>query len=780
MGLVQVMDRRGAHTGNRADGKIRPTPPSPGANPAGRRMAPAGAILSLLALLWMMSAPAAAQEPVPPQLDAAAMAARLAEAQELAGKQVSAAQGKLRELLADLRYWHDTGPMTAESAAIFQDALVLNIGLQTKLLAPEGQILDSFRELLIINPILDENLFNPREKLLLEKCRSGQSGRLSLQTTPAEAGLYYLGRELARTPAELSLMAGSYRLTLTSDGYLDQELQVDIRAGETTFVERSLRRKAVTIVLSTSTVGTLVLLNHEPVGQTRPYEAFLSSLPASQMADIQEIIRSWRSDGRSLGFFRLDEMPVGEPFSIELRADCYEPRIIQAAVSEDQVDWSRPTVVISDLKGVQLVRDTGLMEVSSSPEGAEVWLDGMLQGRTPLHADVCSGTHRVQVLHSSGQFTQEVIIRKGLVSKVSGALKPALAFLGIYRQSSRGAPLQPQQAEWESAARQLALQSSTFTYVQIRPNDVEAARQSGRLPLDALLESAPGSSETDTLLRKIGIEAGKVNLVLVGLRTGDSYQFRLYNIIRATPDLIELPGADGQQLGFLIGQLNKTANVPARLRVPHIGIELLDTTGGLVVGRLHESVGSPSASLPAGSVIKSIDRAPMTYRELQAHLQTIPTGQTIVLEVQAAGTGAAGFLSIPVQAAGAEYPWNTPDSFPNAILTFLYHIAERAPASEDSKFARLSLALGLMRQGEWQPAADILEKLDLAPLKAGICQGTVLYYLARCHERLGRNSSAENLYTRALEYTDATLGTPDGPSVAALAEKRRRDLKKLR
>jgi hypothetical protein len=122
--------------------------------------------------------------------------------------------------------------------------------------------------------------------------------------------------------------------------------------------------------------------------------------------------------------------------------------------------------------------------------------------------------------------------------------------------------------------------------------------------------------------------------------------------------------------------------------------------------------------------------------------------------------------------AGAEYPWGTPDGFSNSTLVMLSHLVEKAPLSEQAKFASLSLARGLMLQREWKLALEILVKTNLEPLKSGICPGTVLYLQGRCYEELGDRAMAESYYTRAKDYPQGTLGMPDGPSIPVLSEQR--------
>jgi hypothetical protein len=167
----------------------------------------------------------------------------------------------------------------------------------------------------------------------------------------------------------------------------------------------------------------------------------------------------------------------------------------------------------------------------------------------------------------------------------------------------------------------------------------------------------------------------------------------------------------------------------------------------------------------------------MSFKELQDYLHTRKPGQTLALEVLS-GKDSVTTVPAALRFLGTEYPWSTPDGFSNSVLAMLQHLIERDPLSDEAKFASLSLARGLMRWGEWKLALGVLAKSNLEPHKTGICPGTVLYYQGRCYEELGDRALAESYYARARDYPGATLGTPDGISIAGLAERRIQSLKK--
>jgi hypothetical protein len=734
----------------------------------------------IIGILIAILAPSAlsAQVPAPAAQDIGKMEQVLKEAGELQSSQPQAVAEKLAPLLAELRPLRQSGTLAQDGARILQDALVLLMRTQTMLLLPEAQITVLARELLTTNPRIDESIFNPREKLLLQKIRSAETGRFVLQTTPPGAVLIYLGTELGKTPAEVPLVSGAYRFQLRLPGYLDQDFEATIQPSEIVTEARTLRRRTVEIPVAINAPATAIMLNGKSLGVSQGYNAWLASLTADSRPEWATIIQQWNIDRASFSFFRLQDVPVGEDLKIEFQAACYQPAALQFMVQEAEVDWTRPLVVRPELRRVELKRDTGFLEVSSTPSGAEVWLDGVSQGQTPIGKDVCVGAHRVQIWHRSGQYVQEVNIRRGQASKVAGDLKPALAFLGIFSQNPQNNQPAPLSADWETVARRIALRSTAFLDTQIAPEDIEAMRKKGALPIEQLVKDGPDAAATDMLIRNISAEAGRADLLLVGLRTENRYIFRLYSTIHPVPDLIEIPALDETSLDFLIAQLNNAEKVVDRLRAVDLGIEMMDTPKGLMIVKAAAAVAAGKTGLAPGSIVRTVDQKPMNLRELQGYLHAKKSGQTITLEVQA-GKEPAVLVPVAIRLSGTEYPWNTPDGFANSVLAMMRHLVERDPLSEDAKYAGLGLARGLMRQKEWKQALELLAKTNLDPHKAGICPGTVLYYQGRCLEEMGDRTQAETYYARAKDYVDATIGMPGGPAVPALAEQRIQSLKKL-
>jgi hypothetical protein len=710
-----------------------------------------------------------AQETAPLAGDPAKMEQVLKEAGDLQSAQPQAVAEKLNPLFSELRQLRQKGALIAETAKIYEDALLLLMRTQAMMMASESDSLSSFRELLVLNPKIEDTVFNPREKQLLEKVRSTETGKLTLQTNPPGGTVLYQGVEMGITPLDLSLAAGTYPLALRKQGYLDQNFEAVIKPSEILNMARDLRRRAVDLPLSVNVSGASIFINGQQAGAGQPYNKWLATIPAEKQQDFAAVVAEWKLDLAVANFFKIPEVPIGETVKVEFRAPCYEPLTVEVSVKEQQVlDWNRPVVALAELRSVELRKDTGFVEISSTPSGGEVWVDGTLQGKTPLSRDLCSGMHRVQVLHRSGQYVNEVNVRRGQAVKVNGELKPAIVFLGVYARNSESAPLNPVSSDWEAVTRRLTLRVTAFSDPQVPIDQIDTLRKKGNLSLERLLDPQTSSSDLDLIVKKTAAEAGHADLIMIGQRVKNAYRFGVYSTLHPIPDLVEIPNLDEASLDFLIAQVNKTERVGARLQKPALGLDLLDSPKGLVV--LKASTGYGESPAP-GSVIRSVDRKPMSFKDLRDYLNTRKPGQPVSFEV-VSGKDTAATVPITLRFAGAEYPWSTPDGFSNAVLVMLNHMVESDPLSDQAKFASLSLARGLMLQGEWKLALETLAKTNLEPHKSGICPGTVLYMQGRCYEELGDRSMAESYYARTKDYPEATLGTPDGLSVVTLAEQR--------
>jgi hypothetical protein len=707
----------------------------------------------------------------------AQMEQALKEAAALQETEVQKIPEKLAPLLEQLHGRLVAGTLNEESLRLYQEALLLQMRTQSKLLVEEPAITATVREILVVSPHIDEANFNPREKQLVNKIRSAETGRLNLQSSPPAAELLYLGVSLGSTPVDLPLIAGTYKFRLRKDGYRDEDFEVAIRPSELLAMERGLRRRFVPVPIAVQAPAVSVTVNGKPAGSAQGFDAWMTSLSAPQKAQLESAPPGWGSDRRSSSFLLLPDIPVGDSVTIELQAPCYEPRTLTLTVRDEEVDWNQPLHIRTELGAVKMNRDTGVVEISSSPAGSEVLLDGAKQGKTPLKLEVCVGTHKVQVLHPSGQYVRSVLVERGRSAQVSGELKPAIGFLGVYTAGGTPGSLTPSLADWEPSARHLTARITAFGDAGLGGDEVRAAVKAGTLAVDRLPAAEASPEELSSSVSRISEQVGHADLLILGVRTGDRLVFRLYSKLRPLPDLIEVPNVESAALDFLAQQIEAALRAPARLLTPQLGIDLLETTRGVVVIKDRRPGTEAQTPLAPGALIRSVDQRPMDYSQMQAYLRSRLPGQSVTLEIST-GKETAAPAPVPVRFSPAEYPWSAPDGLPNAVMAILNQVLEREPAGQVAGLASLSIARRLMIDHEWKRALAMLARANLESLKSGICPGTVFYYQGRCYEELGARSEALAQYTRAREFPEATIGRVDGIPILELVERRIQALKK--
>jgi len=208
-------------------------------------------------------------------------------------------------------------------------------------------------------------------------------GSIHVTSTPSGADIDLDGSHEGTTPKTISgVPVGSHTIKVTASGYEDYNRRVTVTDGETETVNAILDKKTGAIYVSSS-----------------PSEAYISL------------------DGINKGRTPMTIHNVKEgSHTIKITASGYE-------------DYNRRvTVTAGDTEDViaNLVKQTGAIYVSSTPTGANIYLDKVYQGRTPLRIDnVGLGSHTIKINKTfySASYTR-VTVTAGDTVDVSVTLKP--------------------------------------------------------------------------------------------------------------------------------------------------------------------------------------------------------------------------------------------------------------------------------------------------------------------------------------------------------------------
>ncbi len=224
--------------------------------------------------------------------------------------------------------------------------------------------------------------------------RLDTAGSLYVLSSPANANIYLDGVYKGRTPMTITdISSGMHTLEIDHPGYYDWRSSVEVPAGGTKTLSATLNpmpsASSGWIYVSSSPGGASVTLDGNSVGQT-PYS----------------------------GSLKLNNIATGS-HNVALILAGYAPYSAQTSVYSNTV--SEVTAVLTPQAPVSA---TGGLTVSSTPSGAQVFLDNAFIGITPLTlASVASGTHTVTIrMDGYPEYSTTTPVNAGATSTVSAAL----------------------------------------------------------------------------------------------------------------------------------------------------------------------------------------------------------------------------------------------------------------------------------------------------------------------------------------------------------------------
>lgn len=179
------------------------------------------------------------------------------------------------------------------------------------------------------------------------------AGRLAVEAAPDSARIRIDGRSGARGVVRESLSPGQHEVEVRAGQYAPLDTTVAVRAGSTTRLKVELIRKTGRVAVTTTPESAIVVIGGQRLG----------SAPV------------------------LQTLPTGA-YRVTARAQGYESRFDSIKVEEGTV------------KQVQLTLSprSSTLRIATEPEGAEVYVDGQLQGQGPITADIEPGRHEVRVV----------------------------------------------------------------------------------------------------------------------------------------------------------------------------------------------------------------------------------------------------------------------------------------------------------------------------------------------------------------------------------------------
>ncbi len=185
-------------------------------------------------------------------------------------------------------------------------------------------------------------------------------GQLAVQVVPDSARIQIDGRSVARGAAQESLSPGQYEVEVRAGQHLPIDTTVAVRAGSTTGLDLKLTRKTGLVAVTTIPDSAAIVIEGQRLGPAPVFQT----------------------------------LPTGA-YRVTARVQGYESRSDSITVEEKALNQVHFT----------LSPRSSTLQIATDPEGAEVYVDGQLQGEGPITADVEPGRHKVRVVADGYQET---------------------------------------------------------------------------------------------------------------------------------------------------------------------------------------------------------------------------------------------------------------------------------------------------------------------------------------------------------------------------------------
>jgi len=252
-------------------------------------------------------------------------------------------------------------------------------------------------------------------------------GVVRIDSDPPGAVVQIDGAERGITPLDPQRMdAGSYRIRMIRSHYAERDSIIEVKSGDSLDLRIPLTPRFGRLVFTSDPVGASVTLDGRKVGNTPlscdtvasgDHQIIVSlthyheTEDQVRLADGEDIQRDYQLSP-NFGIATITGTPSGAALTLEgeeqLKATLpfegqkLSPGIYRVTVEQEGYEPLHDVIVIesnrTDSLLVDLKRQTGTLKVSSSPQGATIWLDNLEVGSTPsfLH-DVPTGRHSLRL-----------------------------------------------------------------------------------------------------------------------------------------------------------------------------------------------------------------------------------------------------------------------------------------------------------------------------------------------------------------------------------------------
>lgn len=253
-----------------------------------------------------------------------------------------------------------------------------------------------------------------------------------LVSNPAGADIYYNGKKIGVTPKEIKGVPKKYAFKLSHKGFKDEFVILDLKDGKNTFPKIDLTPMVSSCLVTTSPAGVNVIINGKSFGVTPmvirdlPMGKHEISLAKSGYADKivtlqvdderpKKIVENLFSNIGSIEFvsepgevsvFMNGELLGETPFKKELEAGKYTLTFKKANYYDVTSE-----VIVESGKNKKISHSLQLLpsavKINCPIEGAEIYLDGKLAGKTPALIENLSADREYEVYIKAPKYVSD-------------------------------------------------------------------------------------------------------------------------------------------------------------------------------------------------------------------------------------------------------------------------------------------------------------------------------------------------------------------------------------
>ncbi len=222
---------------------------------------------------------------------------------------------------------------------------------------------------------------------------SKEYGKLHIASTPSTAVVYIDGKRQGQlTPLDVQVSPGKYFVKVEKDHFYTYEEDVLVEPEKTITVEADLVRQVGRIVIETMPPGAKAYIGNDVIGTT-PFT---------------------------------HDKPVGK-YVIMLKKPGFRDKIIEANIAPDE------TLDIA----VDLTERVGALKVTTNPPGAEVHLNDVYLGESPLRIEKKPGQYRLTIHKKKFRdLSEELVIEDNITKNIHRDLDPVIVEIRIDSEPS--------------------------------------------------------------------------------------------------------------------------------------------------------------------------------------------------------------------------------------------------------------------------------------------------------------------------------------------------------